>query len=105
MAKKTRSRDDWKRLSKFEQENEKLRKEVTRLRKQTKSAFIDKLEERADRVYRGQPAMLLTCENCGNNEVEVIYIERKDGNFEIRVCKSCEHRSEMKRKKQKKKEF
>ena len=97
MSRKTRSRDDWKRLSKFEQENEKLRKEVSKLRKQTRSVFIDKLEQRANRIDNGQPAILLTCENCGNHEVEIVDIKRLDGDFEIRICKSCEHRSEMKK--------
>lgn len=101
MAKKTSSNNEWRRLRKFEQENDKLRKEVSKLRKQAKTVFVDKLEERSNRVDNGQPAMLLTCDNCGNHDVHVISLERKDGKFEIRVCKSCNHKSEMKKKKEK----
>lgn len=93
------SKSEWRRLKKFEQENEKLRKEVSKLRKQARTKFVDELEQRSDRVERGEPAMLPTCEQCGNHDIEIISIERKDGKFEIRICRSCEHRTEMKLKK------
>lgn len=99
MAKKMGSKSEWRRYKKFEQENEKLRKEVSKLRKQTRNAFVDKLEQRSDRIDEGKPAMLPMCEICGNNDIHFISIERKDGHFEIRICKSCEHRTEMKQKK------
>lgn len=95
------SKSEWRRLKKFEQENEKLRKEVSKLRKQARTKFVDELEQRSERVEKGEPAILPTCEQCGNNDIEIISIERKDGNFEIRICKSCEHRTEMKMKKNK----
>lgn len=99
MARDKSSKNDWKRLKKFEIENEKLRKEVSRLRKQAKSKFIDELELKSERKKEGRPAKLPTCENCGNPEINFISIERKDGNFEIRICRSCQHRTEMKLKK------
>lgn len=101
MAKKTGSKSEWRRYKKFEQENEKLRKEVSKLRKHAKTRFVDELEQRSNRIEDGQPAILPTCDNCGNSDIHFISIERKDGNFEIRVCKSCEYRTEMKQKKQK----
>ena len=97
MAKKD-SKNEWKRFKKFELENEKLRKEVSRLRKQAKNSFVDNLEQKSNRVEAGESAILPTCENCGNQDVSVIHIERKDGNFEIKCCKSCQHRTEMKKK-------
>lgn len=97
MAKKVGSKSEWRRYKKFEQENEKLRKEVSKLRKQAKTKFIDELEQKAYRVDNGQPDILSTCENCGNNNVHFISIERKDGHFEIRICKLCDHKSEMKK--------
>ncbi len=99
MAKKMSSKSEWRRYQKFEQENEKLRKEVSKLRKQVRTSLVDKLEERSDRVREGKPAILPTCENCGNEDVEFIPIKRTDGNFEIKVCKTCQHKSKMKQKK------
>lgn len=96
------SKSEWRRLKKFEQENEKLRKEVSKLRKQARIKFIDDLEQRSNRVDKGEPAYLPTCEQCGNHDLNIISIERKDGKFEIRICNSCEHRTEMKMKKEKK---
>lgn len=96
MAKKIGSKSEWRRYKKFEQENEKLRKEVSKLRKQVKVSFVDRLEQRSDRIERGQPAILPVCEQCGNNDIHYILIERSDGEFEIRICRSCEHKSEMK---------
>ena len=95
------SKSEWRRLKKFEQENEKLRKEVSKLRKQARAKFVDDLEQRSNRVKNGKPAMLPVCEQCGNDDVQFISIERKDGKFEIKVCKSCQHRSEMKLRKSK----
>lgn len=95
------SKSEWRRLKKFEQENEKLRKEVSKLRKQARDKFVDELEQRATRIDEGKPARLPMCENCGNNDIHFIDIKRPDGEFEIRICKSCEHRTEMKKKKRK----
>jgi len=104
MAKKTDSKNEWKRIKKFEHENEKLRKEVSKLRKYARDSFIDKLEQGSERTDNGHSTTLLTCENCGNHDVHSINIERKDGNFEIRICKSCENRTEMKKIKKKSKD-
>jgi hypothetical protein len=88
MAKKSGSKAEWRRLLKFEQENEKLRKEVSKLRKQVRNGFVDELEERSKRVKQGKPAIVPTCETCGNEDIHFITIERKDGNFEMKVCRS-----------------
>lgn len=93
MAKKS----EWRRLKLFEQENEKLRKEVSKLRKQVRSRFVDELQEKSDRVDKGQPAILPTCEMCGNHDISYIKLKRKDGEFEIRICRSCQHRSNLKK--------
>lgn len=97
MAKRSGSKSEWRRLLKFEQENEKLRKEVSKLRKQARTHFTDELEERSNRIKSGKPARLPTCDNCGNNDIHFINISRKDGNFEMKVCKSCQHKSPLKR--------
>lgn len=97
MAKKTSSKSEWRRLKKFEQENEKLRKEVSKLRKQVKTKFVDELEQRSERVKQGKPAIIPTCENCGNEDVHSIFIERKDGKFEMRLCRSCKTKTQLRK--------
>jgi len=101
MAKKMGSKAEWRRFKKFEQENERLRKEVSKLRKQVKSSFEDKLEQRANRIKDNKPAVLPACERCGNTDIHFMPIERSDGKFEIRICKSCQHKTELKQKKKK----
>jgi len=96
---KNKSASDWRRYKKFEEENQKLRKEVTKLRKVINNMVIDQLEERARRVDDGEEAISHTCEVCGNDDLHIVPIKRADGNFEIRVCKSCGHRSQMKKSK------
>jgi len=94
MAKKRGSKNEWKRYEKFEQENEKLRKEVSKLRKYAQTGLINKMEQRA---HVEEKPMLPTCENCGNESIHLIPIERKDGHFEIRICELCKHRTELKK--------
>ena len=103
MARKKDLNNEWKHLKKFELENEKLRKEIARLRKQAQTAFVDRSEERATRLPDEVIPVRHVCENCGNDEVSIIPLKRSDGEFEIRICKLCQFKSEMKRKKSKKK--
>lgn len=95
------SKSDWRRYKKFEQENEKLRKEVSKLRKILNSTVIDELEKRVLRVERDEPALIIGCEVCGNETLNLLPIKRADGEFEIRICAACGHRHQMKRKKEK----
>lgn len=94
---RNRSASEWRRYKKFEQENEKLRKEVTKLRKVINNMVIDQLEERAEKVKNGEKAIPHACEVCGNDDLDVLPINRPDGEFEIRMCKSCGHRSQLKK--------
>lgn len=90
-------RDDWRRFSKFKEENEKLRKEVSKLRKLVDSILVDRLERKQNRVDNNEPAIEPTCERCGNTDLKSIPIPRPDGKFEIITCKSCNHRTNMKK--------
>jgi len=95
--KKTNDVDDWKRYNKFKDENIKLRKEVSKLRKLVKDSHEDVLEERQLRVDEGLPPVLPMCEVCGNNDLKNIPIVRKDGSFNMRLCNSCGHRHPLKK--------
>ena len=97
MTRQRSSKNEWRRYKKFEQENEQLRKEVSKLRKVINNLVIDKLEERESKVDNGQPSITPICEICGNEDLMTVPIKRPDGNFEIKVCKSCSHRSQMKK--------
>lgn len=97
---RNRSQNDWKRYKKFEEENQRLRKEVTKLRKVINNMVIDQLEERARKVDAGEAPISKVCEVCGNDDLHIVPIKRADGHFEIRVCKSCSHRSQMKKSKE-----
>jgi hypothetical protein len=96
--------DDWRRFNKFKNENEKLRKEVTKLRKLVQDSSIDKLEQRQHRADKGEEPFEkeILCEQCGNPDIKVISIPRADGKFELVTCKSCGFRSELKKVKEKK---
>lgn len=97
MTRQRSSKNEWRRYKKFEQENERLRKEVSKLRKIVNNLVVDKLEERASKVDTGEARMTPTCEVCGNEDLHSVPIKRPDGEFEIKVCKSCSHRSPMKK--------
>jgi hypothetical protein len=97
MSRNRSSKNDWRRYKKFEQENEKLRKEVAKLRKIINTMVIDQLEERVERVSKGERPIPHSCEVCGNEDLLPIPIKRADGDFEVRLCKSCGHRSDLKR--------
>lgn len=96
------SKNDWRRYRKFEQENERLRKEVSKLRKVINKVVVDQLEERVRKVDNGGDPILRACDVCGNDELHSVPINRPDGSFEIRICASCGHRSQLKKKEQKK---
>jgi hypothetical protein len=97
MARRSNSKEHWRRYKKFEQENEKLRKEVSKLRKVINSMVVDQLEARAKRVENGEAPISILCEICGNGDIHEVSITRPDGEFEIRICKSCCHRHQMKK--------
>ena len=98
MASRSRSsKNDWKRYKKFELENEKLRKEISKLRKLVNNAVIDHLEARAKRVEEGEKAYIPVCEVCGEDKLMMVPINRSDASFEIKVCTLCGHRHPMKK--------
>jgi len=97
MSRQRSSKNEWRRYKKFEQENEKLRKEVSKLRSIVNNVVIDKLEERANKIENNQPTITPVCEVCGNDNIHSVPIKRPDGEFEIKVCKSCNHRSAMRK--------
>lgn len=90
-------RSDWSRYNKFKEENEKLRKEVSKLRKMVQEVLVDRLEKKQARVDNDEPAIESTCERCGNTDIKKITIPRSDGKFEIITCNSCKHRSNLKK--------
>jgi hypothetical protein len=98
---RNRSKDQWVRYKKFEEENKRLKKEVSKLRKLVNNAVIDQLEEREQRVKDGKPIIDPTCEQCGNEDLKELEITRADGKFKMHVCNSCGHRSELKKQKEK----
>ncbi len=97
MSRSRSSKSDWRRYRKFEQENEKLRKEVSKLRRVINTIVIDQLEERVRRIEDGDAPIILVCEICGNDDLHNVPIKRPDGEFEIRICKSCGHRHNLKK--------
>jgi len=96
------SKNDWRRYIKFEQENEKLRKEVNKLRKVVNTMVIDQLEQRALKIEDGEIPISSICEVCGNEDLHIVPIKRPDGNWEIKLCKSCNHRQAMQKSKEQK---
>ena len=90
-------RSDWHRYNKFKEENERLRKEVSKLRKIVNEVLVDRLEKKQARVDNDECANEPTCERCGNTDIKTITIPRADGKFEIVTCNSCKHRSQMKK--------
>ena len=96
MARK-KNEDDWRRHHKFKEENVKLRREVSKLRKLVKEAYSDRLEERLKRQEDGLEPYKQLCEICGNEDLLDIPINRPDGKFTIRMCNCCDHRGDMKK--------
>lgn len=97
------SPEDWKRYKKLEQENEKLKREVTKLRKIVNANCIDYLEEKEERVEKAEKkekrliSIEPICDNCGKTEFKKIEFKRADGEFEIKVCLTCSHRGPLKK--------
>lgn len=95
------SPEDWKRYKKLEQENEKLKREVTKLRKIVNANCIDYLEEKEEKAEkRADKGLILIepiCDNCGKTEFKKIQFKRADGEFEIKVCLTCSHRGPLKK--------
>jgi len=96
---KAKTTDEWRRFKKLETENEKLRKEVTKLRSIVKSSVLDHFEKKTKNIEEGKPAITLeiVCEVCGNEDVHRIPITRPDGSYELRACRSCDHVSPLKK--------
>lgn len=103
MAKKN-SKEDWVKFNKFRDENTKLKKEVTKLRKLVKDAFTDELDVKVKRQEQGLEPRKPVCEICGNDNLTVLDINRADGAFTLNLCNSCGNRSGLKKKKETKKE-
>lgn len=101
MSRNRSSKSDWRRYRQFEQENEKLRKEVSKLRKVVSNMVVDQLEERVRRIEDGEAPLVPICEVCGNDNFDSVPINRPDGEWEIKICKSCNHRNQMKKVKEK----
>lgn len=97
MARKRHNEDDWRRFNKFKEENVKLRKEVSKLRKLVKEMYSDRLEEKLRRQEEGIDPVKPLCEICGNDDLTEVPINRADGKFIIRVCNNCGTRSGMKK--------
>lgn len=95
------SPEEWRRYKKLEQENEKLKREVSKLRKLINNVVVDQLEERVARIEEGGPAVEPICERCGKTDFHAVPLKRADGNFEIRICLVCGTRSQMRKIKQK----
>lgn len=93
--------EDWVRYKKLEQENEKLKREVSKLRKLINNVVIDHLEEKVSKVEEGKPTIEQICERCGKSDFHSVPLKRADGNFEIKICLICGTRSQMKKVKQK----
>jgi hypothetical protein len=94
---RNRSKDQWIRYKKLEEENKRLKKEVSKLRKLVSNLFVDHLEERSQRLKEGKPTIDTLCESCGNQDLKHIQLNRVDGLFNMYVCNSCTHRSEIKK--------
>lgn len=95
MSRKRKDKDEWRRLHKFQEENTKLRKEVSKLRKLVKEAYSDRLEERLRKQEEGLEPKKPLCEICGNDDMSEININRQDGKFKIKICNCCDYRSDM----------
>lgn len=104
MAKgKKESKEDWVKFNNFRDENVRLKKEVTKLRKLVKDSLIDNLQDKKDRVDQGLEPRKQLCDVCGNDNLTNMEVPRSDGVFAFYVCNSCGNRSAMKRKKEVKK--
>ena len=97
MGRKKNNEDDWRRFNKFKEDNQRLKKEVTKLRKLVKEVCFDKLEERLKRQEDGLDPIESLCETCGGDDLTNVPINRPDGGFEIKMCNNCGTRSSMKR--------
>jgi superfamily II helicase len=94
---KSKTADDWRRYKKFEQENEKLRKEVSKLRKIISTMVADQLEDKVKKSEIMSTQKIEVCEICGNDDLYSIPITRTDGIFELKVCESCGNRNKLQR--------
>jgi len=92
------SPEDWKRYKKLEQENEKLKREVAKLRKLVNSNCIDQLEEREERVKESRKKGIEVepiepiCDNCGKTTYpKAIVFDHCHKTLEHRgwLCDSC----------------
>lgn len=97
---KKEKKDDWVRFKKFQDENSRLKKEITKLRKLVKETVIDTLDEKQKRQDEGLEPRKPICEVCGNDNLTALDIPRADGTFTLNLCNSCGHRSSLKRKKE-----
>ena len=97
MSRSRSSKNDWRRYKKFEEDNEKLRKEVSKLRRMINSVITDELEKKVQRITRGEAPIMRICDICGNEDLYMVPINRPDGQFEIKVCNSCNHRHPMRK--------
>lgn len=91
--KRGNKQDEWRRYTKFKEENQKLKKEVSKLRKQLKDATqIDQLSSKLEAAPKQE-----VCPICGNSDLNTLPIKRQDGEFKLVICNSCGHRSNIKK--------
>ena len=91
--------EDSKRFQKFQEENAALKKEIIKLRKLVKEAYIDISSEKSKKQEKNLEIYKPLCEVCGNSDLIEIDIYRTDGAFMFYLCNNCESRSSVKRKK------
>lgn len=106
-----RSKAEYDIVDKLKHENQKLKKQISQLRKQLArldlnrysnlKELVDKheLEDQEEKKteHKEQIKKLWECFECREDHLRMVTFERKDGVFYFRKCNSCGHRTKMKR--------
>jgi len=106
-----RSKGEHDLVDRLKHENQKLKRQISQLRKQlsrldlTKynniKELVDKQEsedkEEAKQEHQEQIKKIWECFECRNDCLRMVTFERRDGVFYYRKCNSCGHRTELKR--------
>lgn len=112
MSKNSRGQKEFTRLQEFINENKKLKREISSLRKQLARLDLDRhsyvrgiVEEHlAIEEHETSTKDMLTsmknewqCRQCGTGFLEINLYTRHDGTFYFRHCNNCIHRTRAKR--------
>jgi DNA-directed RNA polymerase subunit M/transcription elongation factor TFIIS len=99
-------------LQRLKHENEKLKRQITSLRKQLSRVDIDRyqnLKELVQQQYEEDQAEFKAlktkqslraqwlCHDCGQDVLKIVIVTRRDGDFYFRRCNHCGKRTKLQR--------